>query len=124
MNKVLIVGMNPSNWHKPNGRNSPTYKKLVEWMTECGVTYFSFCNTFNEPGEPKTSKIDYSGLQEMSSGYDKILALGVFVSKALDKLDIQHFKLPHPSPRNRLFNNKDFESSIINQCKFYLQHTN
>ncbi len=48
----------------------------------------------------------------------KIVALGNNASKALG--DTYHFKLPHPSGRNRQLNNKQFVAKKLKECKKWL----
>ena len=118
--KLLVVGMNPSN--KPTKQKpSATFKKLESWMDQLGVRYFSFINTFDEMGQAKLAKADLTRLCTVAKDYDKIIALGGFVSTALNKCDVTHFKMPHPSPRNRLLNDKSFETYMIKQCRRYLK---
>jgi uracil-DNA glycosylase len=50
-------------------------------------------------------------------GYDKVLALGGQVSKTLNTLGVEHFSLPHPSPRNRMMNDEKNVKHIIQKCK-------
>ena len=119
LNKVIIVGMNPSRL-QPNDGKGPTSKKLDKWMDQCGIQYFSFVNTFEEMGEPKLDKVDLNRLRQLVDGYDRVLALGGFASKALDKINVEHFRLPHPSPRNRLLNDKVYEEAVVASCRAYL----
>jgi len=118
--KVLVVGMNPSTKPTLKNKRNATFSKLEQWMTQCEIKYFSFVNTFDDPSEARTSKIDYKRLCTLSKDYDKIIALGGFVSTALDKANISHFKMPHPSPLNRLLNDKAFEKTIVKHCKDYI----
>lgn len=121
--KVLVVGMNPSNKPTLGMKQNSTFRKLEKWMTECGVHHFSFCNTFDDPSEPKLSKVDFQRLCEVTKDYDKIVALGGFVSKPLNRIGASHFTLPHPSPLNRLLNDKAYETEVVNKCKDYLNDT-
>lgn len=50
-----------------------------------------------------------------------IVALGNVASKRLEKAGIPHFKLPHPSPRNRLNNDPKFIDTELKKCKNYLK---
>ena len=118
--KVLVIGMNPSNKPTLKGKPNATFRKLEGWMDQLGIHHFSFCNTFDEPSEAKYSKVDFQRLCTLTGQYDKIIALGGFVSGSLNKIDVSHFKLPHPSPRNRLLNDKAYEKTILKQCKGYL----
>lgn len=50
-----------------------------------------------------------------------VVALGNNASSRLNKLQIPHFKLPHPSGRNRKLNDKKFIDSELKKCKDYLK---
>lgn len=50
-----------------------------------------------------------------------IVTLGNNASKRLEKIGIPHFKLPHPSPRNRKLNDPNFIDSELKKCKTYLK---
>ena len=116
--RVLVVGMNPST--RSPKKSHATFRKLNGWMSECGVAYYSFCNTFDDISSAEKSKVDFNRLIELSCDYSKIIALGNFVSDALNTISVSHFKLPHPSPRNRLLNDREFEKFVVGQCKTYL----
>ena len=118
--KLLVIGMNPSAKATLRGKSNATFKKLETWMDSFDVQNFSFCNTFDDPSEAKYCKVDFQRLCTLTNQYDKIIALGGFVSGALNKIDVSHFKLPHPSPRNRLLNDKKYEIRILKQCRDYL----
>lgn len=118
-NKVLVVGLNPSNrWLTGKIYKNCTIDKLNFWMYQCGVDYYSFINTYDTP---EKSNIDYSMLRSVSKDYDKVIALGKEVSKTLDKARIKHFAMPHPSPRNRNLNDKTYEGLMILACNTYLK---
>ena len=118
--KILVVGMNPGPPSK-NPNRSKSLEKLYHWMSELDVSIFSFCNTFEDCGKAELSKVDLKRLCTLTSGYDKIIALGGFVSDVLKKIEVDHFKLPHPSPLNRLLNDKQFERKVLQECKVYLK---
>ena len=52
--------------------------------------------------------------------YTKVLALGNFPSSALDKINVSHYKLPHPSGLNRKLNDKHYELSMLKDLRNYL----
>ncbi len=53
-----------------------------------------------------------------------IVAIGNNASKYLNKeAKASHFKLPHPSGRNRQINDKAFINNKLEECKKYLQKT-
>ena len=65
--------------------------------------------------------IDGTIIQKITKNYNKIITLGGFVSQYITKMGIKHYAAPHPSPRNRKFNDKSFEPMIINELKEYLK---
>ena len=99
--KILIVGINPS---------SAKADKLCQSI-----------NCIGRPGPYTHRDVEYEFLQECSEGYDKVLALGGFPSKALNKIGVEHFTLPHPSGLNRKLNDKEYERQILEKCSEYLK---
>lgn len=118
--RVLVVGMNPS--IRSSKKSSPTLKKLNELMTDCGIHHYSFINTPDETDTVVKAQIDRACLKAFSKSYDKVIALGNFASEVLNTISVPHFKLPHPSPRNRLLNHKLFEVRVVNGCREYVHH--
>ena len=49
------------------------------------------------------------------------VALGNNASERLSDMDIEHFKLPHPSPRNRKLNDQKFIDSELEKCYRYIK---
>lgn len=86
-------------------------------MDEANVKHYSFMNTFDEVSlAPRKSKVDVGRFSYVHEDY-KVFALGGFVSTTLNRLGIEHYRLPHPSPRNHLFNDPNYENEVINQLK-------
>ena len=52
--------------------------------------------------------IDFDKLVKCEEA-NKVIALGNVASDSLRKVNVEHFKMPHPSPRNRQLNDKQFE---------------
>ena len=119
---MIVVGMNPSNRStgKKVHKNS-TFDRLEKWADVLGVQHFSFINLFDYVKDTPTIKdVNFETLK-VTKQYDKVIALGGLASTALNKINVSHFKLPHPSPRNRLLNDKNYEKQILKQCKEYLK---
>ena len=51
----------------------------------------------------------------------KVVALGNKASARLTKMGIEHFKLPHPSGRNRKLNDPNFIDSELEKCNNYIK---
>ena len=121
MKKVIIVGLNPAkdNWKSP--KKAQTIQRLEKWCNLMGVQYHSFINCIDDAGDYNQLKANFKQLEECTQGYDKVIALGNYASMCLKKINVKHFKMPHPSPRNRKLNDKDFESQIVEECRQYLE---
>jgi hypothetical protein len=117
MNKVLIVGINPSSG-KP--RKHSAINKLEKWVNELEVLHYGFANVIPEPGEYNINKVDASYVKSFCEGHEHIVALGGFVSQVLNKIGVEHHTMPHPSPLNRKLNDKSYEKQCIDECKKYL----
>jgi len=117
MTRVLLVGINPSG--KPF-RNGCALDRMNVWMKSLGHHFYSFSNVIPHEGEYKMKSVDYEFVKSFANDYEKVIALGGFVSKVLTKIDIHHFTLPHPSPLNRKLNSKQYELSRLIECKEWL----
>lgn len=114
---VIFVGMNPSS---KQPRKGSTRNKLAEWTNEMRVDSYSFMNVIDQPGDVHHSMVDYTSLTFTLKRYKRVIALGNFVSDVLKRANIEHFKLPHPSPRNRMLNNPEKISLILSECAKYV----
>lgn len=119
--KTIIVGSNPG--HSSNGL---TMRNLYKWMDHIGINLSSFTNVSihkTENNRPlKKSEYELDRLKTDIQNYDKVIALGNTASDALKQIGVQHFKLPHPSPRNRRLNDNDFINEKLEACKYYMSH--
>jgi len=113
--------MNPAN-DPGRGRDSPAIRRLHRWMNDLGVGRHSFVNVHHQPGvfRPTTAEIVF--LTEVIMAHTgPILALGGDPSRVLKRIRVPHFRLPHPSPRNRLLNDPAFEARVLDECKEWLR---
>ena len=117
--RAIVVGINPSN-HKTTDKHCITIKRLFNWMDALNIKYFSFVNCISSPGRYNKSDIEYEFLEECMLDYEVVLALGNFPSEALNKINVKHFKLPHPSGLNRQLNDSRYESTMLDQCRNYI----
>lgn len=118
--KILVIGINPSSDKKIKKNSS--IDKLNKWMSFLNYEHYSFINVINTTGKYTKNKVDYKFVSSCSTNYNKIIALGNFVSNVLDELNINHFVMPHPSPLNRKLNDKDYEKQILIECKKWIQY--
>ena len=119
--KILVVGMCPSNKSTVGKKRNATFRNLESWMDRLDIRHFSFINTFDYPGDPRMSNVDFDKLEIACSDYNRVLALGNFVSRALCKIGVKHYVMPHPSPLNRNLNHKWWVDLMIEDCKDYLK---
>ena len=123
MDKVLVIGHSPGKTPINKRKNgSPTLNRLNRWLDACDVEIYSFSNLCAHHKEfLKMADIDGILIQKITKNYHKIIALGGFVAQYLTKIGVEHFAAPHPSPRNRKFNDKTFEPIVIEKLKEYLK---
>lgn len=120
-NKVLVVGINPG---VGRIRKNSAIARLYSWMEELNCIPFSFTNVIHTSGMYINKDIDYKVLTECAKDYDKIIALGGFVSAALRRINIKHHTMPHPSPLNRKLNDQAYEREQLNLVMEYLYEKN
>lgn len=123
LDKVLVIGHSPGKTPINKRKNgSPTLNRLNRWLDACEVDLYSFSNIYAHHKELlKMTDIDETYVYKITKNYNKIITLGGFVSQYFTKRGIKHFPAPHPSPRNRKFNDKSYEPMIIKQLKEYLK---
>ncbi len=122
MKKILVVGHSPGATDIMKRKNgSPSLNRLNAWLDKCGVDIYSFSNLCAHHAPVlKKSDIDETYIKSITQSYDKIIALGGFVSQYLSKININHYAAPHPSPRNRKFNDKSYEPKMISGLQTYI----
>ena len=111
---ILILGQNPSG---AKAFKNNTIDRLSKWLAYADISEYDFDNVSKDIGEK--FRIDFDRVKILSEGYNKIVALGRVASNTLHKLDIPHLYMPHPSPRNRQLNSKEFEKEKMNSLKNY-----
>jgi hypothetical protein len=124
--KVLVIGQQPARqWMPGYVVKNGTLRRLFSWMSACDVKSFSFLNLMQEIDQRAPERADYDAVAfswsyMLGNGGVRVIALGGKASAALTRLGIHHFKLPHPSGRNRQLNDKRFEANILQRCKDYI----
>lgn len=119
------MASNPSHAETP-----PTLKNLEKWKVEIqlddhDVRFFNVSNAVTEGNRPlKSSEYELDRLRSDVSEFDVLVALGNTASHALGKLKLSHFKLPHPSPRNRQLNDPADIQARLEECRTYIQKEN
>lgn len=113
--KVLFVGDKPSAHNTDPDvafEGTKSYETLKTWIEFLGL----------KPGEYKMINRTHSQFEIIVGMFNDcaIVALGEEASKALNALHEAHFKLPHPSGRNRVLNNHIYVESILRECRLYI----
>jgi hypothetical protein len=75
--------------------------------------------------DPKMANVNLEDINTKLSKFrdKKVIALGNFPSKVLDKLGIDHLKIGHPSMRNRKWNDFHNVTMTLENMKDYLRGT-
>jgi len=140
MNKVLIIGDKPS---KKNIKQDVPFVGTRSWVTLLSWLEFLKLNDFEITNIPSKQELD-NLIVELKKGYKdpvsdqqlvkffflhkyagyKIIVLGNNAEKFVNEYMWynHYFKLPHPSGRNRLLNNKELVDSLLKQCYNYLHN--
>lgn len=110
---VIFVGDTPSKRTDPNQafKGAACEKRLKEWIARLDVAEYYLINS--------TDNDLYSKIYTAKAIGVPIIALGNNASKALGSAE--HYKLPHPSGRNRQINNKAFIDNKIMECGQFLK---
>lgn len=118
----LFVGLNPSKHPGADWKNNPSFSKLYDWIERIGIRHFSFVNVSHIGGVFDKNTIDVAFLGQVIDKHNgAVIALGREVAHVLQHMRISHFKMPHPSPLNRLLNDTDYEEEMLYQLKCYLE---
>jgi len=114
--KTVFVG------DKPSSKNldktipfvgTPSHKTLMKWICKLDIKDYVLLNSDTEEDKLKLKLLKYSNY--------KYIALGNNAAKVLKQFSISHYKLPHPSPKNRALNNKNFVDEQLLKCNDYLK---
>ena len=119
----IVIGMSPS----PRKLNNKAYSnstliRLDRWMKSVNQREWSFHNVIpNVVGSSSMNDVDVPALRRAVRGKTTIIALGSFVERVCKKHGIANFKIDHPSPRNRNFNDSSYEAKMLTGLKTFLK---
>lgn len=115
---VIFIGMQPSG---AAYRRNCTLDRFGAWVDTLGLRFVSFHNAIIDPNLPqRMSSVDYELLRESVHNYSYVVALGNLASTALKRINVDHFKMPHPSPLNRLLNDRSYERNKLQELRSYI----
>jgi len=120
--RIAFVASNPSHL----GTESPAKQNLYRWIKKLnlkvGYSFFNVSNSVTPDNRPlKKSEYELLRLKEDLRGIRKVVALGATAADALSQLGIACFELPHPSPKNRVLNDKCAIETTLEECRLYLE---
>ena len=84
-------------------------------MSYCGIKNYSFINWYIGKHENEYA-MEFSDWADLG----KVVSLGKDVDEQMNRAGIIHFAAPHPSPRNRKFNDPKFEKNLKRRLKRYI----
>jgi hypothetical protein len=110
--KVIFVGDKPKAKNKKAFQDAGCAEKLGRWASQIGALEVHMTNRV-------LKRMPKEVLKLMKKEY-KVVALGKAAEKALKKLKVPHYPMPHPSGRNRLLNDTEYEAFVVDDCKRWL----
>ena len=114
---VVVFGSNPASGKRAQTANS-TLPRVARWMGECGIDTYDFANVIERHVEIELfADVNSSRVSRLALHGDRVVTLGRFASQVMTRLGIVHYALPHPSPRNRQFNDPMFEDRTLAKLK-------
>ena len=120
MNYIIFVGDKPSSKNvssKVPFVGTQSYKTLLSWIWKLDIDITDVM-LINKDAIPMwfMAADDESRLHRHT-----YIALGNEAAKVLSEYKLDHFKLPHPSGRNRKLNDPNFIDSELAECYDYLK---
>ena len=115
MIKVVFVGDEPSPTnisHQIAFVGAKCFERLVGWIKYLQPDYYICLNSNTDD--------DMLGIESLVDAGFQVVALGNKASKRLQKYDIDHWKLPHPSGLNRKLNDEKAMALELLACYEWL----
>lgn len=121
--KVLFVGSNPSKRNLKTEEpfiGTQSHKTLLKWIKALGVTDYTLINASNDLEAPLSIN---PKLEKAMAAHDVVIALGSYATDIVIDLapEAYFLSLPHPSPKNRLLNDKALIAARLANVKAYLK---
>lgn len=131
MQRVLLIGSNPSEKSpdsSPFHTSTRSRMTIERWFENMNIEicFDNVCQrtrSENRPLRVSEIKAALPALNQRIQGYGencKIVALGRTAERALKMLGVEFITMPHPSGRNRFWNNKEQAARKIKQLHEYI----
>ena len=127
---ILFVASNPSKFNKDpkvamiGSKSERVFNRFVKDLG-VGDSYMvvNVASVVTDDNRPlKVSEYDLQNLIAYTThpSVTKVIALGNTAADALNRIDQEFFKLPHPSPLNRFLNNEVQVEAVLGACKEWI----
>lgn len=117
--KIVFVGDQPSARNKsPDVAfvGTSSYKTLLEWIYRMNISV----NDVSVVNSTDAALDDFCGEAWVTPEKFAFIALGTAATEALKGRHVQYFRLPHPSGKNRVLNDKKYVQNVLKVCERWL----
>lgn len=125
---TVIIGLAPSTKNEDPMvpfKGTKSWDRLQRWIKAANIRSYSIGNLFHHvlQSPPSMDELRQAALKlkEYCRYSDLVVALGTDVSRALKAAGIKHYRMPHPSQRNRMFNRKGYEEQVMLNLQLWVQ---
>lgn len=122
---ILILAQNPTSERSAKEPLAGTRSGATvrSWLKLLGDPDVLVMNASSKVGPVTWKDYDHVNVMEAVARCDRFVALGAYASGLLDRLEVRHFTLPHPSGRNRQNNDRKELRHQLGLCKVYINKT-
>lgn len=94
---------------------------MGQWCESVSLEQYEFYNVIpHVVASSSLDDVDVELLLQKVHAKRKVVALGGFASRVLNKYAISHMQIDHPSPRNRNLNDPAYELKMLDRLRDYL----
>jgi hypothetical protein len=129
LDRVLVIGMNPSKIPAIDLRYNRFQRTLILWLNYTWTFNYSFVNVHHTPGDFSPTEGDLLFLKktieyhlELNQEGARVMVMGKLASNVVRRLvpDLTFFESPHPSGLNRKLNDKKYVKCFLEQLDNYI----
>tara|TARA_B100000029_G_C16728038_1_gene649600 strand:+ start:83 stop:439 length:357 start_codon:yes stop_codon:yes gene_type:complete len=113
---ILVLGHSPGPM-KCSSKVKTTKHRVSDWLKDYDYDFHNL-SPVHAPVLRLSEVKDEHVLPAIK--HDKIIALGNLASQYLTRKNIDHLKVPHPSMKNRVWNDSSLEPKVIKQIREYI----
>lgn len=102
------------------GSDGSNQSRVADWVVKLGILDYCRIDISNQD-KFSIVNINWDRIRTFKSqSGQKIIALGIHAHTALQKENILHYYLPHPSGKSSKFNDPDFIRFKLAECRAWL----